>query len=68
MTRDEIYLWIKGWEKKVGIVDKDIADKLGCSQQNISNKLVKGSIRLVDFENILNLYGYHLKIVKKPKE
>lgn len=44
---------------------KDVAEILNESQQNISNKLSRKTIRLVDAERILNAIGYKLVIQKK---
>lgn len=55
--------------KKI-LVDKEItlselAKELGSSISNLSNKLRKNDMRISEYEKILNLLGYELKIQKK---
>ena len=47
------------------ISSKQIAEKLGESQQNIIGKINRDTIRLMDAEKILDAAGFELKIQKK---
>lgn len=58
----------KIWQHWLVEVDKtgsDIAREVGQSPANLNKKFANESIRAVEFANILENYGYTLKIVKK---
>lgn len=44
---------------------KEVAEKIGESQQNIIGKINRETIRLMDAEKILDAIGYELVIKKK---
>lgn len=44
---------------------KTVAERLGCFPQNLGRKMNSGSIKLLEFTKILELYGYELDIKKK---
>lgn len=43
----------------------EVACELGTSQQNLNKKFRNATIKYLEFANILEKYGYHLKIEKK---
>ncbi|AOY76890.1 hypothetical protein [Clostridium formicaceticum] len=47
---------------------KEIAEKLGESQQNVIGKINRETIRLMDVERILDAIGYELVIQKKKED
>lgn len=47
------------------IIMKDIAERLGESTQNVSAKINRQTIRLMDAEKILDTLGYELVIKEK---
>lgn len=58
----------KMWSNFLIDIDKkaiDIANDEGVTRQTISRKINNASIRFVDFVNILERYGYTVKIIKK---
>lgn len=46
---------------------KTVAEKKGCFPQNLGRKVNSGSIKLLEFANILEMYGYELDIKKKSE-
>lgn len=51
-------------------IDSDIkmirvAEKMDISRQNLNAKLKSGSLRVLDFYDILNILGYEVEIKKK---
>ena len=61
-------LFIKVWRKL--LIDLDMSEAqaakaVGQSPANLNKKIVNGSIRLLEFSDILEAFGYELKIVKK---
>ena len=58
--------------KKI-LIDKDmtqsdLAEKLGTSQGNIANKLSRNNMKVSEFQTLLDVLGYELKIEKKPSK
>ena len=55
--------------KKI-LIDEDmtqteLAEKIGTSSGNLTNKLRRNDMKISDFEKILDAIGYELKLVKK---
>ena len=60
----------KEWQHFLIDIDKtgaDVARELGQSPQNLNKKIVNETIRLVEFAEILEHYGYALSITKKEQ-
>lgn len=58
----------KAWQHlliDLGKTGAEVAREIGQSPQNLNKKITNESIRLVEFEEILNHYGYTLTITKK---
>ena len=51
----------------VGKTGADVAREIGQSPQNLNKKIVNETIRLVEFAEILEHYGYTLAITKKEQ-
>lgn len=43
---------------------KDIAERLGLTQQNVSNKIRRNRLYAEEFKKIIEMLGYEIKIVK----
>lgn len=57
-------LW-RGFLFDVDKTETQVADELNTSPQNINNKINKGTMRLLEFWDILDKNGYTIKIEKK---
>lgn len=50
-----------------GIALKDLAGRLGCTAQNLNNKLKRDNFTINDFGTILDALGYDFDIVTMKK-
>lgn len=60
----------KEWQHflvEIGKTGADVAGDIGQTAPNLNKKIRNESMRLVEFDAILNHYGYTLKIVKKDQ-
>lgn len=49
----------------IGKSETDLANEIGKAQQNLNRSITNGSIRFVEFVNILEKYGYTIEIKKR---
>lgn len=49
----------------IGKSETDLAKEIGKAQQNLNRSITNGSIRFVEFVNILEKYGYTIEIKKR---
>lgn len=58
----------KEWKKLLidnDVTEKELALKIGTKQQTLNKKINSGSIRYIEFEELLNALGYELVWQKK---
>ena len=53
---------------KVGKSEREIAKELGYAQQNLNDKKRRNSMKLSEFRQIVERYGYSISIHKKKEE
>ena len=59
--------FIKDWKKfliEIGKSETILAKELGTTQSNLNQKTSKGTIRYLELSNIVEKYGYSIKIHK----
>lgn len=47
------------------ISQEELAKKMGCTRQNINDKLLRGNMRAATMEKLLDAIGYEIVIRKK---
>lgn len=68
MTKEELK---KEYQKALidaGLTEREVAERNGMSQQSLNQKINRGSIKFVEFTNVLESVGKTVKIVDKSKE
>lgn len=48
-----------------GTTERQVALKLGIAQQNLNRKINSGTVRAIEFLDILDMLGYEIEIKKK---
>lgn len=46
---------------------KTVAEKMGIFPQSLGRKINSGALKVLELTKVLELYGYHLEIVKDEK-
>lgn len=67
MTKEELK---KEYQKALidaGLTEREVAERNGMSQQSLNQKINRGSIKFVEFANVLESVGKSVKIVDSPK-
>lgn len=67
MTKEELK---KEYQKALidaGLTEREVAERNGMSQQSLNQKINRGSIKFVEFANVLKSVGKTVKIVDSPK-
>ncbi|MDO4921777.1 MAG: hypothetical protein Q4E64_08130 [Phascolarctobacterium sp.] len=49
----------------IGKVEKEVAEDVGQFQQNLNKKINSGSIKYIELSDIVEKYGYSIKIHKQ---
>lgn len=65
MDREDVK---KAWQHflvEIGKSETEVAREIGQTQVVLNRKFKNGSVKFVEFENILNHYGYTLEIKRK---
>lgn len=60
----------KHWKKfliEIGKSEAGLAKELGEQQQNLNKKINKGTIKYLELSNIVEKYGYSVKINKEKE-
>lgn len=65
MTKKDLQIIWKTFLMRNDTDIKTVAERLGCFPQNLGSKINSGSIKLLEFANILEMYGCELDIKKK---
>ncbi len=65
MNNLEFEYFLKGKLAENGLNIKKLAEKLGTSQANISQRIKRGSFNCIELYNIADLLGYKIEWVKK---
>lgn len=65
MTDEEFHKQWGHFLVEIARSETELAKELGTSQQNLNKKIRNATLRYVEFANILEKYGYQLKIEKK---
>ena len=50
---------------EAGTTERQVALKLGIAQQNLNRKINSGTVRAIEFLDILDMLGYEIEIKKK---
>lgn len=61
----EIKNELKGLIYTAGFTLSDVADALGTSAPNLSQKITRGTLKYSDFKKILEIIGYDISFIKK---
>lgn len=53
---------------EAGTTERQVALKLGIAQQNLNRKINSGTVRAIEFLDILDMLGYEIEIKKKKDQ
>lgn len=65
MTKDEFKIMYRKLLVECQLSESELARQLGTSSQGLGKKINAGSMRFLEFINILDYLGYEFKIDKK---
>ena len=65
MNNIEFEYFLKGILAENGLNIKKLAEMLGTSQANISQRIKRGSFNCIELYNIADLLGYEIQWIKK---
>lgn len=68
MDKEELYWMLKRLFKNSGKSERAIAFAVGMSPQNLNRKINAGTLRVVEFYQIIGALGYTVELKKKSEK